>query len=320
MNREDFLDMIVSREPADRHLTSEVSDLVDLFPYFQSAHLLLLKALKGSNDIRFETQLRHSSIYVADRTQLYYYLAGEELKAEPSYHAEEETKVESPYPAGEELKAESPYFEGEEAKAESPYFAGEQTKVESGEPERDPAVNLDKDNTEDAGVQKGHPIFIQGDTETEELPGIMLIQEELQRDAADEISFLDSDYEPGNDADLLELIAEDELDFEEMTGPPVNVREKSRKEQQSELIDRFIIANPRIEPSREKSDIQPEDLSSASSELQGPFVTDTLARIYIQQGYYSKAIEIYEKLSLKYPEKSSYFAAQIEKVKEYLKK
>ena len=89
---------------------------------------------------------------------------------------------------------------------------------------------------------------------------------------------------------------------------------------QSELIDKFIIANPRIEPQKEKTDVPNEDISKPFIEEAGGFVTETLAKIYLNQGYYSKAIDIYEKLSLKFPEKSSYFASQIEKVKEFIKK
>ncbi len=44
------------------------------------------------------------------------------------------------------------------------------------------------------------------------------------------------------------------------------------------------------------------------------FCTETLAQIYEQQGYYSKAREIYSKLILAYPEKSTYFAARIQKM------
>lgn len=45
-------------------------------------------------------------------------------------------------------------------------------------------------------------------------------------------------------------------------------------------------------------------------------VTETLAEIYVAQELYQRAIEVYEKLILLNPEKSAYFAALIEKVKE----
>ena len=49
------------------------------------------------------------------------------------------------------------------------------------------------------------------------------------------------------------------------------------------------------------------------------FVTETLARVYLEQEHYDKAKSAYKKLSLKYPEKSSFFAGQIELIEKLLK-
>ena len=56
-----------------------------------------------------------------------------------------------------------------------------------------------------------------------------------------------------------------------------------------------------------------EDLSESSNDED--FYTETLARIYLEQEYPEKAMEIYSKLSLRYPEKSVYFAGLIDEIK-----
>jgi tetratricopeptide (TPR) repeat protein len=80
-----------------------------------------------------------------------------------------------------------------------------------------------------------------------------------------------------------------------------------------DLIDKFIESNPKITPSKDS----PSGLVNISKSLEEPthLMTETLAQIYLEQKKYQRAIQAYEILILKYPEKSSFFADRINSIK-----
>jgi len=85
-----------------------------------------------------------------------------------------------------------------------------------------------------------------------------------------------------------------------------------RKQQSSEnLIDKFIEHEPRINKPKREEFFSPTKSAEQSLIENQEIVTETLARVYLEQGHYKKAIAAYEKLSLKYPQKSGLFANQI---------
>ncbi|MDA8859498.1 hypothetical protein OAO07_02340 [Flavobacteriaceae bacterium] len=80
------------------------------------------------------------------------------------------------------------------------------------------------------------------------------------------------------------------------------------------LIDKFIETKPKI--GHTNSEVNSEfDYISSNVFKEDALMTETLAKIYISQNNFDKAVESYNILSLKYPEKSSYFADQINKIK-----
>ncbi|MFC2110507.1 tetratricopeptide repeat protein [Bacteroidota bacterium] len=83
-----------------------------------------------------------------------------------------------------------------------------------------------------------------------------------------------------------------------------------------DLIDLFIENNPSIQPVEKEA--KPSNEKNIILENSG-IMTETLAKVYLEQKKYSNAIKAYEILILKYPEKSGFFADQIKNI-EYLKK
>jgi hypothetical protein len=91
---------------------------------------------------------------------------------------------------------------------------------------------------------------------------------------------------------------------------PVSTKAPKKENQ---IIDKFIKEEPKINPpAPEKVSLENKARKSAVDE--SGFVSETLARIYAEQGLHHKAIDTYKKLSLKYPEKSLYFAELIEQL------
>lgn len=96
---------------------------------------------------------------------------------------------------------------------------------------------------------------------------------------------------------------------------------QSPKLRGQELIDEFIekteneigIKIQPIENQEEKEEVKVEESTTVPNEIEDDesCFTETLAKIYVKQQRYSKALEIIKKLSLKYPKKNAYFADQI---------
>lgn len=108
---------------------------------------------------------------------------------------------------------------------------------------------------------------------------------------------------------LSEITKEKKKSAEAATADEAGEKHLSKEE----IINKFIEEEPTI--SRPKTDFfDPVKVARKSQKDTDGLVSETLARIHIHQGNIEKAIEIYRKLSLKFPEKSSYFAAQIKKI------
>ena len=86
------------------------------------------------------------------------------------------------------------------------------------------------------------------------------------------------------------------------------VEKKSEKEH---IIDTFISNNPKIEPLGKTESVT---IEVVANEPNSQLMTETLAKVYLEQKKFENAIQAYRILSLKYPEKSGFFADQIKRI------
>jgi len=247
----------------------ELREILDEYPYFQSAHLLFVSNLQREHNFRFSGQLKTSAVYATDRTILYQLLNVRPLRKQiPGSPLEIKVVSVQENMATIELSDELPDQRKESDESFIP-------QAYPGDHEHFDLLNFELSN-------RGYT-----------LEGIENEAEKPLSEMVSEISHLSSKSGKGNEP-----------------------------EQKANLIDRFIKDNPAFSVTKplntgisEKTEIQ-QDSAGENDE----FITETLARIYVKQGLYQKAIKAFEKLSLKYPEKSVYFARQIEEVTNLINK
>jgi len=378
MNKNDFTGFITGNKVPGESDISGVREITTLFPWFHSAHLVLLKTLRENSDVRFDTQLHKSAMFVSDRSILYNYLylkPGAGKKREPA----KETSIADEVVDAGGIKTDSvPLSPVKTSLAEDDKEEKEiliqtdegQTKIItrpreeliaeiearlhdltaatemliSVKTESDNQVTENEDNTSVTAVitEPADEALATDEAANEGQDHLIVIEAEPN---APDMTLISSDLPDETTAspiDLLELEGDENFSGEDskdetaitdkrntqklpdeyvidISELKADSGEEEHELSQADLIDKFIQTNPRLERFTSK-DYTPEgDLSEPSGEINGVFITETLAKIYTNQGYYSKAINIYEKLTLQYPEKSAYFASRIEKIKDLIK-
>ena len=97
------------------------------------------------------------------------------------------------------------------------------------------------------------------------------------------------------------------------------INREEEEEEETDLINNFIEKSPTIKVEKNKF-FSPTETAKSSILENDELITETLARVYLEQEHFEKAIESYKKLSLKYPKKSSFFADHIREIKKLDKK
>jgi len=269
MTRDQLLRYLDEPAGLNERTQSELKEILDEYPYFQSAHLLYVRNLQNESNFRLLGQIKTCSVYATDRTILYHFLnSGPEKKQRPNHQLGISVVTRPDNLATIELGEDEPE---NNTFAETVIYSSTQP----GEKENFELLNFELSDK---------PYTLEGLDHEAEKP---------LAEMAKEISQMASKKEKGKVT-----------------------------EQKANLIDRFIRDNPAFNvPQNEHPPIGERiekqiDTASENDE----FITETLARIYVKQGLYQKAIQAFQKLSLKYPEKSVYFARQIEEVTNLLNK
>ncbi|WP_269226164.1 tetratricopeptide repeat protein [Flavobacterium eburneipallidum] len=271
MNVTDYTYLINKPDAIQEKHTDSLGKVLDEFPYFQSARALRLKGLYNQNSFKYNYALKVTAAHTTDRTVLFDFITSDSFIAIQK----------GLYDKKLSQLLDISVVDFEVIKTE--------TKLES------------RPNTIEESILNS----IKGVSEAEENTKTAVEKLEIGKPLDFSINEKHS-FQEWLQLSRIEPIVRENPKKE--TVETIELDEEKRKK--AELIDKFIEANPKISPAKTHTTstttfVEP-DKTDASY-----LMTETLARVYLEQKKYQRAIQAYEILILKYPEKSSFFADRI---------
>jgi tetratricopeptide (TPR) repeat protein len=276
MNVTDYTYLINKPDAINEKQTDALGRVLDEFPYFQSARALRLKGLFNENSFRYNYALKVTASHTTDRTVLFDFITSDTFVAiQKGLYDKKILELLDISVSGYEVIK--------------------------------PEIRLEpKINT----LEQSILTTIKGTLTAEEESTTKSAEENLE--IGKPLGF--SKNEKHSFQEWLQLsrtqpiVREKESENQSKT----NSLDEDKKKK-LELIDKFIEASPKISPIKQSSESSFSiDLNKTDNSY---LMTETLARVYLEQKKYQKAIQAYEILILKYPEKSSFFADRITDIK-----
>lgn len=285
MNVTDLTYLINKPDAINGRQTIELETVLNEFPYFQAARAIHLKGLYNQNSFRYNQELKKTAAYTTDRSVLFEFITSEDFTSiQKVFLEEKETAI-------------------------NEIIVNQYKIVVSDKIEVQPKINSLEQSIL-SSIQIAKPQVVTEEIQQEIIPAETKKPETVEEklEIGKPLEF--SKQEKHSFQEWLQLAKITPIEREKEISEPEIDEEKKKK---IELIDKFIETNPKIISVKNApvSPINIEKLNQDNSYL----MTETLAKVYLEQKKYQKAIQAYEILILKYPEKSSFFADRISDIR-----
>ncbi|MDP5045113.1 MAG: hypothetical protein NWQ06_09055 [Leeuwenhoekiella sp.] len=301
MNTLDFTYLLENPDTITPEQTSALNEVVKEYPYFQAARALYLKGLKNQDSFLYNNQLKKTAAYTQDRTGLFDSITSENFN---------QTAISEQIKAQEEQLRDMPVHDlidiSAELDAEEIAKANQVLSSDFFIPKEQPQESIEDNDIQatEKKLQIGKPLeFTKSETHS--------FSQWLKITSFNKIDRTENSDSPAEKSNTPEEIKLDSKPTQFVTFSEAQEdSEDPDRIRRLELIDKFIETNPKIKVKSPEEGFKKQDLQSDFQPNES-LMTETLARVYVEQKNYQKAKQAYKILCLKYPEKSGFFADQI---------